>query len=358
MRIALTEASKGLGRTSPNPAVGAVLVKNGRVVARGHHAKAGGPHAEIVALRRAGPKARGADLYTTLEPCDHHGKTPPCTQAIREAGIRRVIVGCLDQNPIVSGRGVRRLRAAGIPVLTGVLKEECAELNRAFFTWVSKRRPFVTLKIASTADGKIATVTGDSKWITGEKARAQAHRIRAQVDAIVVGAGTVRADDPRLTARPRGREAARQPVRVIISGSLDIPPASKIFDPPGQVLVITSSRNVARARKLESRGAEIVHVDGSGGEVDLRQALEVLGARGLLHVLIEGGSGLYGSLLELGLVDEVLLYLAPRILGEGLGWAKLHPRARIADALALENVSVERLGDDVLLRGRPIRADS
>ncbi len=216
MRLALREAAKGLGRTSPNPAVGAVLVKDGRVVGRGHHARAGGPHAEVVALRAAGARARGADLYTTLEPCDHQGKTPPCSVAILEAGVRRVFVGSTDPNPLVNGRGMARLRRGGLPVEQGVLAVECDALNAAWFTYITERRPFVTLKAAVTLDGRIATRTGDARWVTGEAARAWVHRLRDRVDAVLVGAGTARADDPELTTRlpgGRGRDAAPRGAR-------------------------------------------------------------------------------------------------------------------------------------------------
>lgn len=357
MRMALDEAEKGVGRTSPNPAVGAVLVKNGHVLARGFHAKAGGPHAEIVALRQAGGRARGADLYTTLEPCNHHGRTPPCTEAILAAGIRRVFVGCLDANPKVSGRGVKRLRSAGLKVVSGVLNDQCTELNAPFFTFITRKRPFVTLKVASTADGRIAGESGDSRWVTGPAARARVHQLRGRVDAVLVGGGTVRMDDPQLTARPRGRPSARQPMRVVLSASLDLPPSAKVFGGrPGGALVLTASSDEAKAAALRKAGAQVARLPAvPAGGVDLREALDELARRNVVHLLVEGGAGVFGGFLQAGLADEILLFVAPRVLGSGLSWATLSGRARIEDAIALEPWRVEQLGPDVLLTARPGR---
>jgi diaminohydroxyphosphoribosylaminopyrimidine deaminase/5-amino-6-(5-phosphoribosylamino)uracil reductase len=353
MREALAEARKGLGRTSPNPAVGAVIVKDGEIIARGFHSRAGGPHAEVVALRAAGERARGATLYSTLEPCNHQGRTPPCTEAIINAGLARVVVGCGDRNPLVSGRGVKRLRAAGIEVLPDVLEAECAAINDPFFTYVTLKRPFVTLKIASTADGKIAASNGDSRWVTGPKARERSHQLRDQVDAILVGGNTVRLDDPQLTTRLRGRTARRQPLRVILSASLELPPKARIFDEPrGGVLVLTTSSNARRTRALEARGAEVVRI-GEGGAVDLKAALTLLASREIVHLMVEGGAGVFGGFLEQGLVDQVQLYVAPKVLGEGISWAGLTPRSRMADAIQFEPRSVEQVGADVLITLRP-----
>ncbi len=355
MRMALDEAEKGVGLTSPNPAVGAVLVKNGHVLARGFHAKAGGPHAEIVALRGAGGRARGADLYTTLEPCNHQGRTPPCTEAILAAGIRRVFVGSLDANPKVSGRGVKRLRSAGLKVVSGVLGEACADLNAPFFTFITRKRPYVTLKVASTADGRIAAEGGDSRWVTGPKARERVHWLRGRVDAVLVGAGTVRADDPQLTARPRGRPSKRQPLRVVLSASLDLPAGAKVFaGRPGGALVLTTSGDEAKAAALRAAGAQVVRLPpGRGGGVDLAAALQELARRDVVRLLVEGGAGVYGGFLEAGLADEVLLFLAPKVLGSGLTWASLSARGRMGDAIPLAPWRIEQLGPDVLLTARP-----
>jgi diaminohydroxyphosphoribosylaminopyrimidine deaminase/5-amino-6-(5-phosphoribosylamino)uracil reductase len=353
MSLALEEARKGLGTTSPNPAVGAVIVKDGRVVARGHHVQAGGPHAEVVALRRAGRRARGADLYSTLEPCNHQGRTPPCTEALLAAGVKRVIVACRDLNPLVSGTGIRRLRSAGIPVVVGPLAEKCRELNVPFFTYITEKRPFVTLKIAATADGKIATATGDSRWVTGPQARQRVHDLRQRVDAILVGASTIRADNPQLTARPGGKLGPKQPLRVVLTSSLDLPPTSRVFEnaAPGQVLVLTSRFNRARAAALEARGARVVRLGTRGKRASLKAVLRYLASQEVVHLLVEGGADLFGQFLEERLADRVLLFIAPKILGEGLSWANLEGRHRMSQAIALSQAEVERIGNDVLIAG-------
>jgi diaminohydroxyphosphoribosylaminopyrimidine deaminase/5-amino-6-(5-phosphoribosylamino)uracil reductase len=355
MGQALAEARRGLGRTSPNPAVGAVLVKGGRVIAKGHHSRAGAAHAEVVALRAAGARARGADLYSTLEPCNHHGRTPPCTGAILDAGVRRVIVGCRDANPLVCGRGVDRLEAAGVDVATGVLSAECAALYRAFFTFTTERRPFVTLKVASTADGRIATKCGDSRWITSEESRARVHLLRDRVDAVLVGGETVRRDDPRLTSRKAGREGKRQPLRVVLSASCDLSPDARIFAPPGRALVFTASRDAGRVRALESRGVEVLEAPAKRGRIDLLEVLRILAARDVVHLLVEGGANVFGQFLAQGLADEAMVFVAPKILGDGLSWGAFAAPSRIAEAIALSDVTVERVGVDVLMTGRPSR---
>src|SRR5215471_17493675 len=257
MRAALAEATKGVGRTSPNPAVGAVLVKSGQIVARGYHRRAGAPHAEVVAIRRAGARARGAELYTTLEPCNHFGRTPPCTSAILDAGVARVICALRDPNPIVNGRGIARLRRAGIPVVAGVLRAEAARLNRPYLKHVRSGLPWVTLKAAVTLDGKIATSRGDSRWVSGGKSRADVHRLRDRVDAILVGSNTARLDNPRLTTRvgSKGRNA----IRVVLDARLQLPLSLQLFraPPAARTIVATAERRrTARAKRLLRRGIE------------------------------------------------------------------------------------------------------
>lgn len=354
MRVALREAAKGLGRTSPNPAVGAVLVKNGRVIARGHHARAGGPHAEVVAIRAAGGRARGADLYTTLEPCDHYGKTPPCSRAILEAGVRRVFVGSSDPNPLVNGKGVARLRAAGVDVAAGVLGDACDALNAHWFRFMRDRRPYVTLKAAVTLDGRIATRTGDARWVTGEEARRWVHRLRDRVDAVLVGAGTARADDPRLTARlPGGR--GRDPVRVVLDTELALPAGLKLFHARSEAPTLLAHAT-PRTRRL-GPGVELLRCRRGEGGVDLRDLLAKLAARGVTHLLVEGGARVHAGFLEQGLVDRVAVLVAPKLAGsDGVPLFAGRGPARMADALRLEEVQVERLGDDVLVQGRPVRA--
>ena len=351
MRAALREAAKGLGRTSPNPAVGAVLVRNGRVVARGHHARAGGPHAEVVALRAAGARARGADLYTTLEPCDHFGKTPPCSRAILEAGVRRVFVGSSDPNPLVNGRGVARLRAAGVEVEAGVLRAECDALNAHWFRFIRERRPYVTLKAAATLDGRIATRTGDSRWVTGEEARHWVHRLRDRVDAVLVGAGTARADDPRLTARlPGGR--GRDPVRVVLDTELSLPARLKLFHARSAAPTLVAHAT-SRTRRL-GPGVELLRCRRGEGGVDLVDLLGKLAARGVTHVLVEGGAQVHARFLAAGLVDRVAVFVAPKLAGsDGVPLFAGKGPARMADALRLEDVEVARIGEDVLVQGTP-----
>ena len=351
MRLAVKEAEKGLGRTSPNPAVGAVVVKAGRVVARGHHARAGGPHAEVVALRAAGALAEGADLYTTLEPCDHWGKTPPCSQAIIDGGIRRVFVGSRDPNPVVNGRGIARLRRAGVEVVTDVLRDACDALDAHWFRFIRSGRPFVTLKAAVTLDGKIATRTGDSRWVTGPAARAEVHRLRDRVDAVLVGAGTARADDPRLTTRlPRGR--GRDPLRVVLDSRAGLPDRLRLFHPrsPAPTLLATTRRGERPARA----GVEVLRCRARRGRVDLEDLLRRLAARHVTHLLVEGGAATHAAFLEAGLVDRVMLFLAPRILGGGLDWLGGAGPARMSEAIGLKEVEVRRVGEDVLVTGTPI----
>jgi diaminohydroxyphosphoribosylaminopyrimidine deaminase / 5-amino-6-(5-phosphoribosylamino)uracil reductase len=349
MRLALAEAEKGRGRTSPNPAVGAIVVKGGRVIARGHHAQAGTPHAEVVALRAAGERAAGADLYTTLEPCNHWGKTPPCSVAIVEAGVRRVFVGSRDPNPVVNGRGNARLRRAGVDVATDVLRGPCDALNEAWFHFITTGRPFVTLKAAVTLDGRIATRTGDSRWVTGEAARAEVHRMRDAVDAVLVGAGTARADDPLLTTRLPGG-GGRDPLRVVLDTRLRLPAGLRLFraGSPAPTLVATVA---ARLRSF-GPGVEIVRCRARGGRVDLADLLARLGERGVTHLLVEGGAKVHSAFLAAGLVDRVVIFLAPKLLGGGRSWLEGEGPRAMAGARRLEEVEVRRVGEDVMVAGR------
>ncbi|HEY8209093.1 MAG TPA: bifunctional diaminohydroxyphosphoribosylaminopyrimidine deaminase/5-amino-6-(5-phosphoribosylamino)uracil reductase RibD [Myxococcaceae bacterium] len=353
MRIALEEAARGVGRTSPNPAVGAILVKGGRIVARGHHEKAGTAHAEVVALEAAGPRAQGADLYTTLEPCDHYGRTPPCSRAILEAKVRRVICASSDPNPLVNGKGVARLRRAGVEVITGVLREEADALNRPFFKWVTQKLPYVTLKAAVTLDGKIASGAGDSRWITGEEARLLVHRLRDRVDAILVGANTVREDDPKLTTRLPGG-GGRDAARVVVDSRLRLSPDHAVFSRRSRartVVATTLPASSARARRFAARGVEVWTVKARKGQVDLQALLERLGAEGMLHVLVEGGARVFGSALQGDLWDELWVFVAPKLVGaKGLTWSGELPVRRMAEALVVGELQIEKVGRDVLLK--------
>lgn len=352
MRIALEEAARGVGRTSPNPAVGAILVRGGRVVGRGYHRKAGTPHAEVVAIDAAGAKARGADLYTTLEPCNHHGRTPPCTDAILAAGIRRVICASSDPDPRVNGKGIARLRKAGVEVLTGVLVEEADRLNRPFFKRVLTGLPFVTLKAAITLDGKIATATGDSRWVTGPQAREWVHRLRDQVDAVLVGANTVRLDNPRLTTRLPGGHG-RDPVRVVVDSSLSLPADRKVFTQRSGARTIVATiedPQSKRALRLAKLGVEVWQVKARGGRVHLRALLQRLAAEGMNHLLVEGGAQLFSTLLREKLADELVVFIAPKLVGSnGLSWAGELGIREMAKALRVGPLAVEKSGDDVRL---------
>jgi len=354
MREALAEARRAVGRTHPNPAVGAVVVRDGQIVGRGHTAPAGGPHAEVRAIADAGPRARGADLFTTLEPCDHFGRTPPCTEAILAAGVARVFAGSADPNPLVNGRGVRRLRALGLPVWTGVLAAETDSLNRPFFKAMRAGLPWVTLKAAVSLDGKLATASGDSRWVTGEAARAEVHRLRNVVDAVLVGSGTVRADDPALTTRfPEG--GGRDPLRVVLDSALQLSPPRQLFRPGSSartLLVHVEGQGKDRAALLTHAGAELLAVPGRPGAVDLESTLRALLRRDVLHVLVEGGPTVFAAFVRAGLADELVLHLAPTLVGgEALSWLGPLGVERMDLARRVRVESVRSLGEDLELRG-------
>jgi len=353
MREALAEARRALGRTHPNPAVGAVVVKDGQIVGRGHTAPAGGPHAEVRAIADAGPRARGADLFTTLEPCDHHGRTPPCTDAIVAAGVARVFSGSSDPNPLVDGRGVRRLRELGIPVSTHLLVGETDALNRPFFKAMRSGLPWVTLKAAVSLDGKLATASGDSRWVTSEAARTEVHRLRNLVDAVLVGSGTVRTDDPSLTTRlPEG--GGRDPLRVVVASSAHLSPGRKLFhlDSDARTLVVhVAGQGDDEARALAATGAELLAVPGRPGEVDLEAMLRALVQREVLHLLVEGGPRVFAALVRAGLADELVLHIAPKLVGgDGLSWLGPLGLERMAGARRVRVESVRALGEDLEVR--------
>ncbi|MCX7643003.1 MAG: bifunctional diaminohydroxyphosphoribosylaminopyrimidine deaminase/5-amino-6-(5-phosphoribosylamino)uracil reductase RibD [Armatimonadetes bacterium] len=353
MKKALRLAKKAIGWTSPNPPVGAIVVKNDLPVAEGYHEGAGKPHAEAVALAKAGKEAEGATLYVTLEPCDHYGRTPPCTQAIIAAKIRRVVIGTIDPNPIVNGRGIARLKAAGIEVTFGVLEREAKELIAPFAKFITKRVPFVTLKLAMSADGKIATKTRESKWLTGEPARRFVHRLRHEHDAVLVGVGTVLADDPQLNVR-LGTKRVKQPVRVVVDSQARTPPTAKIIrsaDSPC-IIAVTDSAPKERIEQLELAGAEVWKLPpSSDGRVDLLKLLKRLAERDIVSVLVEGGSELSGAFLKQRLIDRVIFFIAPLLIGGrdavpaigGEGFGKL------SDAVRLCEVKLRRLGGDFVL---------
>jgi diaminohydroxyphosphoribosylaminopyrimidine deaminase/5-amino-6-(5-phosphoribosylamino)uracil reductase len=346
MARALRLAARGLHTTTPNPRVGCVIVRDGRVVGEGWHARAGEPHAEVHALRAAGEAARGATVYVSLEPCSHHGRTPPCADALIEAGVARVVAAMSDPNPRVAGQGLARLAAAGIATARGVLEQEACELNIGFVSRMTRGRPWVRLKTASTLDGVTALENGVSQWITGPAARRDGHRWRARACAVLSGIGTVQADDPSLTVREVRTE--RQPLRVIVDAKLGLSPAARLFADiqSARLLVVCASDETPHARVLRDAGAEVLALPNDGGKVDLPAMLQALGARGVNELHVESGYKLNGSLLREGCVDELLMYLAPTVLGRGSGLFNLGPFDTLARRIELEVRDVRAVGRD------------
>jgi diaminohydroxyphosphoribosylaminopyrimidine deaminase/5-amino-6-(5-phosphoribosylamino)uracil reductase len=352
MKRALHLAKKGKGRTSPNPLVGAVLVKRGRVVGEGYHAKAGEAHAEIVALQMAGREARGSALYINLEPCTHYGKTPPCAPAVIEAGVKRVVVGMVDPNPMVKGKGISTLRKAGIDVRVGTLEKECRTLNETFCKYIVKKEPFVILKVAATLDGKMATRNGDSKWISSEMSRRLVHRLRNEVDGVVVGIGTVLKDDPLLTARIRG---GRDPYRIILDSRLQIPEGSKVIGILSSKTIIATTAVASRdkIKRLEKAGVHVLIVESKNGRVDLKPFLSKLGEMGVMSILVEGGGHINGAFLDEGLIDKFLLFLSPRLMGDSqaMGIFTGKGAEQLKKLTAVKELRVKKIGGDILIEG-------
>jgi diaminohydroxyphosphoribosylaminopyrimidine deaminase/5-amino-6-(5-phosphoribosylamino)uracil reductase len=354
MAMALRLAEKAQGRTSPNPMVGAVVVKNGRVIAAGYHRRAGEPHAEAIALRKAGKAAKGATLYVTLEPCSHTNKrTPPCSPLVINSGVKRVVVAMIDPNPKVSGGGIRAIRKAGIEVRTGVLMGEAEKLNEAFIKHVTTGLPFVTMKIAQTLDGKIATASGESKWITGKEAREEGHRLRDTHDAILVGINTVLRDDPSLTARiPRGRD----PLRVIVDSRLRTPLKAKVMmqrSSAGTLIATRADSPEARREKIRNAGAEIITVRSAAGRVDLKDLMRKLGKLGILSVLVEGGAEVHASALKAGIVDKAVVFIAPMLLTGKDSICSIGGTSpvKLGQALKLRDVTTHFAGSDLVVEG-------
>ena len=355
MSRALELADCAVGNTSPNPPVGAVVALDGQIVGEGRTRPAGQAHAEVVALRDAGELARGATLYVTLEPCSHHGRTPPCANAIIAAGVAEVHASIADPNPRVAGRGLESLRQAGIAVTLGEGRNEAEELIAPHSTYITTGMPLVTLKFAMSLDGKIATHTGDSKWITGEESRRYVHTLRARSDAIMTGIGTVLADDPQLTARDENNAPLpRQPLRVVVDSRGRTPPDAALLRQPGETLVAVSEIGEDARGKLESAGAEIFHAPASDGRVDLTALLAELGRREATSVFVECGGALAGSLLDARLVHRVVGFVAPVIIGGERAPSPVGGRGAtlMSDAPRLARVKIERFGDDVAFIGR------
>lgn len=353
----MRQARKGLGRTSPNPSVGAVIVMEGKIVAQGYHRKAGMPHAEVEALNRLGGYARGGTLYVTLEPCNHQGRTPPCTEAILRSGLKRVVVGMNDPNPGVRGGGCQFLRKHGIEVRIGVLEDQCRGLNEAFLKFVTSKRPLVILKSALTLDGWSATSTGHSKWITSEKSRQAVHRLRDRVDAVLVGIGTVLKDDPELTTRLK-RGGGKHPLRVIVDTHLRIPLDARVLsqDSSGKTVIATGPHVKPEKRiQVERTGASVLVCPVKEGRIDLKALLVRLGEMEVTSLLVEGGATVAGSMIRERLIDKFMIFQAPKLLGgdDGVPMAAGTGARKMDECLLLKDMQVRRFGQDILLIGYP-----
>lgn len=352
MNLAIEISKKGIGNVSPNPLVGAVIVKNNKIIGTGYHKKYGEPHAEVNALKNCTESPKGSTIYVTLEPCCHKGKQPPCTEAIIQAGISKVVIGAIDPNPKVQNKGVEILRKNNIEVITGVLEKECIKTNEVFFHYIENKTPFVLLKYAMSLDGKIATYTGDSKWVTGEKSRENVHSYRSIYSGIMVGIGTVLADDPMLNSRIGN---GKNPIRIICDTDLQIPESSNIVKSAKDIktIIATSSKDLDKISKLESLGCNILNINKQGDHLDLTTLMEKLRELKIDSILVEGGGTLNWSLVEKGLVNKVQAYIAPKLIGgknaktpiEGQGFEK------IKDVLNLENCHITQFDDDFLIEG-------
>ena len=346
MRRALRLAERGRGRVSPNPMVGAVLVRRGRIVGEGAHLQVGGPHAEVNAFAAAGERSKGATLYVTLEPCSFAGRTPPCTDAVLKSGVRRLVCAMEDPDQRVRGSGLKRLRAAGLDVEVGLLGERAERLNAAYLKHRRSGLPLVILKLAQTLDGRIATVAGKSQWITGQAARKHAHRWRSWVDGIVTGAGTVLADDPQLTVR---HVRGRNPRRLVVDGRLRVTPEARVFAETGTILITSNSASARKRKAFAEAGAEVWSFPARGHRVDLKKALARAAEADMTSLIIEGGRDLAASVLHQRLVDQVMIYVAPSLMGDGLGGigdlGVTHPD----EVVRLDQVRTRRLGADLLI---------
>lgn len=352
MRMALSLAKRAEGFTSPNPLVGAVIVKNGRIVGRGYHERLGLAHAEVNAIRQAGSLAKGATLYVTLEPCDHFGRTPPCTQAIIKSGIKRVVMAMKDPNPMNDGRGIKRLKGSRVKTSLGVLGNEARAMNRPYIKFITKAIPYVTVKAAQSLDGKIATRRGDSRWISADDSRRLVHELRGKVDAVMVGVNTVIKDNPLLLSKTA---KYKQPVRIIVDSNLATPPGSRLFsqlDKSPVILAVTDSTPLGRRRVYERKGARVLVTKSKEDRVNLRYLLKELAKMGIAHILAEGGGELIAGLIKERLADSVIFFIAPKIIGgrdavtsvEGTGVAM------VQDAMILKDLIVERLKKDILIK--------
>lgn len=351
IKRALTLASRARGRTSPNPMVGAVLVKNGRIISEGYHKKAGAPHAEAVAIKNSAEKTSGSTLYVSLEPCCHKDKrTPPCTEMIISAGIKKVVIAMKDPNPKVSGKGIAELEKAGIQTISGILEDKAVKLNESYIKYITTGTPFVTLKVAMTLDGKIAAPDGESKWITGEKARKMVHRLRGSSDAVMTAIGTIKADDPMLTCRVKG---FKNPIRIVIDPHLETMPGCHVASCPPETIIVTKSADTDSLlwKQLREKGGSFIEYRSE--ELDLKWLMNELGKLGVTSILAEGGSSMSSYCLEAGIVDKVMFFIAPRILGGRDSFPAVGGKSlrKLADAYRLSDVRTKLIGEDILIEG-------
>jgi len=352
MNLAFNLALKGKGKTSPNPMVGALVVKDGRIIGRGYHKQAGLAHAEVIALEQAGAKANGATLYVTLEPCTHFGRTPPCVHKIIASGIARVIVGMVDPNPINNGKGIEVLRQNKIKVEVGFLEEKLKKLNEVFIKYITKKMPFITVKVGQSLDGKIATKTGDSKWITSDKSRSYAHRLRANYDAVMVGVNTILRDNPRLNVW----FSKKRIVKIVVDSQLSIPEDANIFSKDSSVIIATLATlpgQETENRRILAQKAKILDVKEKAGQVNLKDMLKKLARMEISNILVEGGGTLIGSLFDEGLVDKVMFFISPKIIGGKDAFSSVMGSgvSRIEKAIKLKDVHLRRIGQDFLIEG-------
>ncbi|MBN2831601.1 MAG: bifunctional diaminohydroxyphosphoribosylaminopyrimidine deaminase/5-amino-6-(5-phosphoribosylamino)uracil reductase RibD [Candidatus Omnitrophica bacterium] len=352
MNLAMRLALKGKGKTYPNPMVGALVVKKGRIIGRGFHAKAGLPHAEIIALDEAGKNAKGATLFVTLEPCAHFGLTPPCVNRIIESRIKEVIIGMIDPNPINNGKGIAILKQFGVRVKVGFLEDRLKRMNEVFIKYITKKLPFVTVKVAQSLDGRIATRTGNSKWITSDKSRGVAHRLRQDFDAIMVGVNTVLRDNPKLNAW----FSKKQPIKIIIDSQLSTPREASIFSKGSQIIIVTLSTKAGQEtenRKILAQEARILEVKEKAGQINLKDCFKKLLKMGISNILVEGGGTLNGSLFDEGLVDKIMFFLSPKIIGGKDAISSVMGRgvARVERSVKIKDLKLIKLGEDFLVEG-------
>ncbi len=348
LEMAIKLAEKGRGKVSPNPLVGCLIIKRGRIVGRGYHKKAGDHHAEVNALKEAGKKAKDSILYCTLEPCSHWGKTPPCTEQIVQSGVREIVIGNKDPNPMVNG--FEELKGRGIKSRIGILDEECAKLNEVYLKWMKTKKPFVIVKAAMSLDGKIATKSGDSKYISGKEARKIVHELRSDLDAVMVGSNTVKKDNPELTVRlTRGEN----PIKIVIDSKLKISEKAKIVKKePGKLIIITSkTANKKKVKALQLKGVRFIHTNLNRGKIDLKEAMKELGKHDITSIMIEGGAVLNAEAIRAGIVDKMLFFISPKMIGQGPAAVGDLGITQVDKALKLKNIDFKKIGKDILVEG-------